>query len=87
MDYEMQIRLTALNNASAQVNAVTGSVNNLNNATKKVSKSTQTFGQKMMGMGSQINVLGQRMTWMVSVPLLAFANRSINTAIDIETSW
>ena len=83
----MQIRLTALNNASAQVNAVTGSVNNLNNATKKVSKSTQTFGQKMMGMGSQINVLGQRMTWMVSVPLLAFANKSINTAIDIETSW
>lgn len=53
----------------------------------KVSGNFDNFGKKMMSMGSQLNVLGQRMTWMVSVPLLAFANSSVDTAVEIERSW
>ena len=87
LDYELQIKMTALNQASAQVDAVAGSVGKLDGATKKASASSQSFGQKMVGMGSQLNVLGQRMTWMVSVPLLAFGNKAIETALDVEKSW
>jgi septal ring factor EnvC (AmiA/AmiB activator) len=88
MDYELQIRMTALNQASSQVDKVASSVNNLDSAAKKTaSGGVGNFGKTLESLGSRINVLGQRMTWMVSVPLLAFGNKAIETALDIEKSF
>lgn len=87
MDYNLQIKLTAINAASAQINSVSAAVNKLDGATKRADKSSSNFGKKLESTGSRINVMGQRLTWMVSAPLLLFANKSIQTAVDIETSW
>jgi hypothetical protein len=88
MDYELQIRMTALNQASAKVDAVSKSVGNLGNTAKtSASGGLSNFGKTLESVGSRINVLGQRMTWMISVPLLAFGNKTIETALDMEKSW
>lgn len=88
MDYELSIKLNAINNATAQINAVSGAVNKLGNTTSSASSGgLSKFSKTLESTGSRINVFGQRLTWMVSVPLLMFGSRMIDTAMEIETSW
>lgn len=88
MDYELNIKLNALNNATPQINSVNQAVKVLNDSMGKSSgDGLDKFGKSLESTGSRINVMGQRMSWMVTVPLLGFANAAIKTAIDIDTAW
>jgi len=94
MDNDLTIQLKILSTGVEKINQAKTAVDNLGTSTKNAGGKIDTFGsrfnnfnKKMLSVGSQINVLGQRMTWMVTVPLLAFANSSINTALEVEKSW
>jgi TP901 family phage tail tape measure protein len=87
MDYNLQIKLSAINAATPQINAAKSSVDGLANATKTASTQSDNFGKSLQSLGSRVNVLGQRMTGMLTLPLLLFANQAINTAVEIETAW
>jgi TP901 family phage tail tape measure protein len=88
MDYNLSIKLTAINNATAQINSVAGAVNNVNSAAQKAAAGgVSNLSKTLQSTGSRINVLGQRLTWMVSVPLFLFGKAAIDTAMEVETSW
>lgn len=87
MDTLMTIRLQTLAQGSEKITDAKNRVNQLDDATKKSTKSADNFGKSLQSLGSRINVLGQRMTGMLTLPMLFFANSAINTAVDVERSW
>jgi len=87
MDYNLQIKMTALNQASAKVDAVSGSVDKLDNSTKKSNKSLKNFGKSWESFGSRVNVLGQRMSGAITLPLIMFGKSAIDTAIVVDKAW
>ncbi len=87
MDYNLQIKMTALNQASAKVDAVSDSVDKLDNSTKKSNKSLKNFGKTWESFGSRVNVLGQRMSGAITLPLVMFGKSAIDTAVVVDKAW
>jgi minor tail protein len=84
----IQIRIDALT-AAAQKNIkpLTNELNNLNNASKKSGKSFDNLGLKMQTFGGKMNVLGQRISLSMSLPLLLFGKDAIDTAVSVERAF
>lgn len=83
--------LMALNNS---IENTKNKINNLNSGLKENGESLEitsnrvdNFGKVLQSTGSRVNVLGQRIMFMAGLPMLAFANSAINTAIEVERSW
>lgn len=88
MENDLTIQLRVLSAGLDKVDQATKSVNNLGNAVDKASSGGfSKFSKVMESTGSRINVLGQRITFMAGLPLLALANNAINTAVDVERSF
>lgn len=88
MDNDLTIQLRVLSAGVEKITQASGAVDKLNKSVITASGGgISKFGKSLESLGSRINVLGQRMTWMVSVPLLAFGNKAIDTAVEIETAW
>ena len=88
MENELAIQLRVMSTGIEKINDATSAVNKLDSATNTASGGgLDKFGKTMQSAGSRLNVLGQRMTWMVTVPLVAFGNKAIETALDIEKAW
>ena len=84
---EMTMKLTALTSGMGQIDAATKSLNGLDNATKNSSTSAIGYAKSLQSLGSRINVLGQRMTGMLTLPMVLFANTAIETAVTVNKAW
>jgi len=88
MDYELQIRIKALSEGLNNIDVAKNKINNLNAAAKKTSSGgLGKLAKTLESTGSRVNVLGQRMTGMITLPLALFAKKSIDTAVSVEKSW
>lgn len=84
MDKNLTIQLRILTSGVEKLKQVQSEID------KTASKTTGNFGKMTASMetfGSKLNVMGQRLTWMVSVPLLVFGNKAVETAIEVERTW
>ena len=88
MENQLAIQLRIMSTGVEKINAATSAVSKLDSATSSASEGgLDKLGKSMQSAGSRLNVLGQRMTWMVTVPLVAFGNKTIETFLDIEKAW
>jgi len=87
MDYKVGIYIESFSKGTGAMEA-TKDIQKLDNAAKKTSSGgLGKLAKTLESTGSRVNVLGQRMTGMITLPLLMFANKSIDTAISVEKSW
>ena len=87
MENDLTIQLRVLSAGIDKINSAKNAVDGLANSAKTASTRIGNFGKIMESTGSRMHVLGQRMTWMVTVPLLLLANKSIETALEMEKAF
>jgi len=89
MKNDLTIQLNFLSTGVEKINEATSAVQRLDSATRSTASGggLDRLGKTLQSTGSRLNVLGQRMTWMVTVPLVAFGNKAIETALDVEKAW
>ena len=83
----MQIKLTILAQGTEKFTQAKTAIDGVDNATKNSSKSAENYAKSLQSLGSRINVLGQRMTGMLTLPLVLFANTAIDTAVEVNKAW
>jgi len=87
MENDLTIQLKVLSSGVDKIDRAKKAVRNLGGSMKQANTNINNFGKTLESTGSRLHVLGQRMTWMVTMPLLLFANRSIKTALEVEKAW
>jgi TP901 family phage tail tape measure protein len=90
MENQLAIQLRIMSTGMEKIGEASSAINTLDKNISTAGSSSgglSKFGLSLQSTGSRINVLGQRMTWMVTVPLVAFGKAAIDTYLEIEKAW
>lgn len=88
METDLTIQLRVLTAGMEKLTQAQSQVSGLDSALSKASSGGfQKFAKTLESTGSRINVLGQRIMFMAGLPLLAFGNNAVNTAVEVERSF
>ena len=88
MDANLDIQLRVMAMGLEKLSAAQSQITALDNAAGKTAGGGMNkFAKTLESTGSRVNVLGQRLTFMAGVPLLAFGNNAIKVATEVEEHW